>query len=109
MKTIYAVILGIALYSLYLYIDYMEQTLRIEQLLLIIITPLLVGILSGSSKAGAVLGFVLPLGAFTVEAAILVAQHPNIMIADIVSSLLFVAISVGLGALGGLIGKRVRK
>ena len=109
MKTIYAVILGIVLYSLYLYIAYIEQTLRIEQLLLIIITPLLVGILSGSSKAGAVLGFVLSLGAFTVEAAIFAGRHPNVMIANVVSSILFVAISVGLGALGGLIGKRVRK
>ena len=108
-RTIYAVILGIVLYSLYLYITYIEQTLRVEQLLLIIITPLLVGILSGSSKAGTVLGFVLPLGAFTVEAAIFAWRHPNVMIANVVSSLFFVAISVGLGALGGLIGKRIRK
>ena len=109
MKTIQAIILGIVLYSLLLFVAYVEQTLRIEQLLLIIITPILVGILSGSIKAGAILTFVLSLGAFTVEAAIFAGGDLNVMIAIVVSSLLFVAISVGLGALGGLIGKRVRK
>ena len=109
MKTIYSVILGIVLYALLLYIAYVEQTLRIEQLLLIIITPLLVGILSGSIKAGVVLGFFLSLGAFTVEAAIFAGGNPSVMMGIVVSSLLFVAISAGLGALGGLVGKRMQK
>jgi hypothetical protein len=112
-RIIYAVVLGVILYSLIAYLNVIQGDLTIHQLILIIVTPLLIGITVGTVKKSALFGFVISFVMLTLEVFIVQAgasANINVLAAVLLASVLPLAlISTGLAALGGLVGKKVIK
>ncbi|MDH7563953.1 MAG: hypothetical protein QHH24_03595 [Candidatus Bathyarchaeota archaeon] len=92
---------------------YVQGELTGPQLLLMLVAPFVVGVLSGGVKRGAALGFVFSFVAVIAEVAILQSGalgDVNVVMAVIIMMALpWALISTGLGALGGLLGRRIFK
>ncbi len=109
-RIIYATVLGVILYALLIYLAYLQQSLTGEQLLIMLITPLLIGVVSGKIKTAVILGFIISFVMLSIESILLnSAGDINIALAGMLLSLPFVGISIALAAVGGLIGKKVIK
>jgi len=76
-------------------------------------TPVVIGVISGGVKKGLILGFLIPLAMMIIEAIVLqpgAFSDINVVLAIFVMMALPIAgLSLGLGALGGFIGRRVFK
>jgi len=110
-KIVYAVIVGVALFAL-------GMTLRIfanqegPQIILFFITFLVVGLIATGVKRGLLLSFVLSLILSFASNAILSPQvfdDINVVMALLVFSLIASLMCAALGAVGGLVGKRIFK
>ncbi|MBS7633535.1 hypothetical protein KEJ15_07985 [Candidatus Bathyarchaeota archaeon] len=112
-RIIYAIVAGIVMYSLLVYLAYVQRELTGPQLLLMLVAPCVVGVLSGGIKRGAAFGFVFSFAAVLIEVAILQSGalgDVNLVMAVIIMiALPWALISAGLGALGGLLGRHIFK
>lgn len=112
-KTIYSVLAGIVLYAVVIALANVQRDLTGSQLILMLAAPLVVGILSGGIKKGLMLGFLVPFAMLIVEFIIIYPgafTNPNVAAAVAIMNVLpFAALSMGLGAAGGLIGRRIFK
>lgn len=113
-KTIvYPVVVGIAMYTLVIYLAFIQRDLTVSQLILMLAAPFTIGVLSGGIKRGLILGFLIAFIMVVLEAAIIQTGafvNPNVIMAIVLMMALpLAAISAGLGAVGGLIGKRLFK
>lgn len=111
-KILCATIVGVILYVLLFYVAYVQKDLSIHQLLLMLITPLIIGVISGKIKRAAILGFVISFVMLTLEPLVLQpagAADPSRIFATILLIMPFILISVAMAAVGGLIGKRLIK
>jgi hypothetical protein len=110
---IYSLIVGIALYIVLIYLASVQRDLTLPQLILMLATPLAIGMFSGGIKKGAILAAVISFAMISIEAIVLssgAASNPNVLLTIVIMMALpWTAISAGLGALGGLIGKRFFK
>lgn len=104
---------GIVMYILLIYLASIEGDLTGTQLILMLATPLVMGVISSGTKIGLLLGFLISLVMLIVETFIIQPEafaDPNRAMAVIIMMVLpFALISAGLGALGGFIGSRVLK
>jgi hypothetical protein len=112
-NVIYAVVVGVVLYIMLVYLAYVQGELTGPQLLLMLITPIVMGVLSGGVKKGTITSFVVSFLALLVEVVIMQSgtfSDINVVMAVIIMMLLpWALISAGLGALGGLVGRRIFK
>ncbi len=111
-RVIYAIVVGVVLYALLILVAYLQQDLSIHQLLLIVITPLVMGAVSGKIKKAAILGFVVSFIMLTLELAIIqpvIFTDASMILVGVLMVLPYVVISIALAAVGGLIGKKVIK
>jgi len=113
-KTIYALVAGTVLYILLLYLAYIQRDLTGQQLILMLVAPLLIGFLSGGVKRGLILSFLLSFTMFIVEVIVMFGpgalSNPNVFMAILLMMALpLTGLSAGLGAVGGLIGRLVFK
>ena len=109
---VYTVSVGVLMYILVIYLAMIQKDLTGQQLLLILTTPLVMGVISRKAKKGLILGFAMCLVMLIMEAIILqpgAFADPNVAMAIVIMSLPFAGISAALGAIGGLIGKRIFK
>ena len=112
-KIIYALIVGIVMYLLLIYLAYVQRDLTGSQLVLMLATPFVVGFLSGGVKKGLVIGFGVSFVMLLLEVMVIqwgAFTDPNVVMAIIVMMVLpFALISAGLGTAGGLLGRRIFK
>ena len=112
-NVIYAVVVGVVLYIMLVYLAYVQGELTGPQLLLMLIAPIVMGVLSGGVKKGTITSFVVSFLALLVEVVIMQSgtfSDINVVMAVIIMMLLpWALISAGLGALGGLVGRRIFK
>jgi len=110
---IYALVVGVVLYVLLVYLAYVERDLTGSQLVLMLATPLVMGVLSGGVRKGAFVGFVVSFVMLLVEVIVLQSgafSDVNVVAAVIIMMVLpWALISAGLGAVGGLVGRRIFK
>jgi len=110
---IYSVVIGVAIYAVVIYLAFIQRDLTGQQLILMLAAPLAIGVVSGGVKKGLSFGFLIPFIMLILESAVLqpgAFANPNVVLAVVVMMVLpLAAISAGLGAAGGLIGKRVFK
>ena len=110
---IYALVVGVVLYVLLVYLAYVERDLTGSQLVLMLATPLVMGVLSGGVRKGAFVGFVVSFVMLLVEVIVLqsgAVTDVNVVAAVIIMMVLpWALISAGLGAVGGLVGRRIFK
>lgn len=112
-RTITALFAGAIIYILVIALRSAQGDLTGPQLLLMLVAPLAIGLLAGGAKKGLVLGFVVSLVMLVLEAVIIfspgVFADPNVVAALIFMLLPFALISAALGAVGGLLGRRIFK
>lgn len=109
-KIVYAIIVGVALSAVSIALR--SFGLEGPQVILFYVTFFLVGLVATGVKRGFLLGFVLSLVvSFAMNAAIApqVLSDMNIVMTLFIFSAVAAAICGGLGAVGGLIGKKVFK
>jgi len=107
-KIVYAVIVGVALSAVVMALRSMGM--EGPQTILFFATFFLVGLVATGAKRGFLLSFVLSLAAsfaMNVDGALQVFSDINIVMAILMFSAVSAAICGALGAVGGLIGKRV--
>jgi len=107
-KIVYAIIVGVALSAVAMAL----KTIGLEsaQIILFFATFFVVGLVATGVKRGFLLGFVLSLVVsfmMNVGGALQVLSDINVVMAMLMFSLIPAAICGALGAVGGLIGKRV--
>jgi hypothetical protein len=109
--TVFSIVVGIVMYALVIYLAFLQRDLTGQQLILMLVAPLVIGFFSGGIKRGIILGFLISFVMLLLEAAIIQTgafSNPNAVMAVIIAMVLpFAAISAGLGALGGLVGRRM--
>lgn len=112
-KIVYAIVVGIVMYMLLLYLAYLQRDLTGSQLVLILATPLVMGILSAGVKKGLMVGFAVSFVMVLIEVMILqwgAFADVNVVMAVVIMMVVPLALlSAGLGALGGLLGRRIFK
>lgn len=112
-RIVYAAVIGVALYLVIFYLNMLQGDLTFHQLLLIIVTPLIVGIVSGKIKNAAAMGFIISFVMLAVEVFVIQntpSNDANIVFTVLIAMVLPLAlISTALAAAGGLIGKKVIK
>ena len=112
-KIIYALIVGIVMYLLLIYLAYVQRDLTGSQLVLMLATPFVVGFLSGGVKKGLVIGFGVSFVMLLLEVMVIqwgAFTDPNVVMAIIVMMVLpFALISAGGGAAGGCLCRRIFK
>jgi len=110
---IYALVVGIVMYVLVIYLAFIQKDLTIHQLILMLAAPFVSGFLSGGIKKGLILGFIIPLVMLMVEAIVIqpgAFTDANVVMAIILMMVLpFAGISAALGVAGGFLGKRIFK
>jgi hypothetical protein len=112
-KIIYALVVGTVLYALLIYLAYVQRDLTGSQLVLMLAAPVVMGALSGGVKKGVIVGFVVSFIMLLVEVIVLQSgafTDVNVVAAVIIMMALpWALISAGLGAVGGLVGRRIFK
>jgi mannose/fructose/N-acetylgalactosamine-specific phosphotransferase system component IIC len=113
MRIVSAILVGIVLYAIVIVLASIQRDLTLPQLILMLITPFVIGFLAGGVKNGLILGFTVPFVMLIVEVAVLqpgVFSDPNVALAAVLMTALpFGLISAGLGAAGGFAGRRAFK
>ena len=113
MKTVSAVVVGIAMYVLLIVLASIQRDLTLAQLVLMLATPFVIGFLSGGVKKGLMLGFLISFVMLIVEVVVLQSGRfadLNVVVATVLMMALpFGLISAGLGAAGGFVGKKMFK
>jgi hypothetical protein len=111
-KIVYALVAGIVVYLLIICLAYVQRDLTIHQLILLLAAPFVMGLLCGGIKNGVILSVVVSFVMLMVELIVIspgAFTNINVVLAFIVMTLPFVGISAGLGAVGGLVGRRIFK
>jgi len=70
-RTIYALIVGIVMYVLVIYLAYIQRDLTGSQLILMLAAPFVMGVLSGGIEKGLINGFLLSFVMLMLEAIII--------------------------------------
>jgi uncharacterized membrane protein len=111
LKTLSAIVIGIVMYALVIVLASVQKDLTLPQLILMLATPFVIGLLAGGVKNGLIFGFVISFVMLIVEAVALQPSafgDPNRAMATILMMALpFGLISAGLGAVGGFAGSKV--
>ncbi len=109
----YALVVGIVMYALLIYLAYIQRDLTGPQLVLMLATPFVMGVLSGGVKKGLIIGFIVSFVVVLFEVIMLqwnaLADYNVVMAIVLMMVLPFALISAGLGAVGGLLGRRIFK
>jgi hypothetical protein len=112
-NVIYSLVAGLIIYFVVIYLAYIQRDLTGQQLVLMIVAPIVIGILSGGIKKGIIIAAVVSLVMMTLEVVVLMSgaiSDLNVLLTImIMMALPWVAISAGLGAVGGLISRRLFK
>jgi len=112
-KIIYALAVGIVMYALLVYLAYLQRDLTGVQLILMLATPFVMGVLSGGVKRGLMMGFAVSFVVLLLEVMMLqwgAFSDPNVVMAVVIMMVLpFALISAVLGMAGGLLGRRIFK
>ncbi len=107
-----ALLVGAAIYAAVVALRDAEGDMSGLQLVLILAAPLLMGLLAGGAKRGLLLGFTLSLALVLSEILILYPAallHPIFAAAFLIVFMPLTLLSAVLGALGGLLGRRLPK
>jgi len=111
-RFILAIVVGIVIYVPVIILASIQRDLTGQQLILMLVAPLMTGFLSGGIKNGLILGFLVSFVMLIVESIVIMPgafTNPNVAIAVILMVLPFAGISLAIGAAGGLLGKRIFK
>ena len=112
-RTIFAVVVGVIMYSLLIVLASIQKDLTGAQLILMLATPFVIGFVAVGVKKGLMLGFLVSFVMLIVEIVVIqpgAFANPNVAAAIILMMAMpWALISTGLGALGGFLGKRVFK
>jgi len=111
-QVVYALAAGIVMYFIIIYLAYVQKDLTIHQLILIFVTPFVIGVLSGGIKKGLILSVVVSFVMLMIELIVIIPSaftDINVVLALMAMILPYVGISAGMGAVGGLLGRRVFK
>ncbi len=111
-RTSTAIFAGAILYVIVIALRYVQNDLTGPQLLLMLAAPAATGLLARGVKKGLTPSFAISLVMLTLEAVITLPgafANPNVAVAIILMLLPFALISAALGAVGGLLGRRIFK
>jgi uncharacterized membrane protein len=113
LRTLSAIAVGIVMYAFVIVLASAQKDLTLPQLILMLATPFVIGFLVGGVKNGLIFGFIISFVMLIIEAVVLqpsAFSDPNRAMATILMMALpFGLISAGLGAAGGLAGRKVFK